>query len=121
MMKFLGWIALCAVIIYCGAAFAGGKGIEPWQDANRALHTDPAPLVYEECTDEKNPFSDEKVHSCHVLSKYVWVPNISGVAGETITIMFCLKPSTERLIQCFYRADAGNVMVVPILYRGETL
>jgi len=123
MMKFLGWLALCAAITHFSAARAGEhEGIEPWQDANRAMRTVPAPLAYTECADVMTPFSDLPVHHCQLLSKYVWVPDLSGIeADTTVTVMFCLKPSTERLIQCFYRTTAGVTMVVPILYRGETL
>jgi hypothetical protein len=115
---------LIAIIALYASSIAANErsGIEPWQDANQAMTTVPAPLVYSECSDEINPFSFKKIPQCQTLSKYVWVPEMSGVlSSEKVTVLFCLKPSTERLIQCFYRSTDGETTVVSILYRGETI
>lgn len=119
-MKYLAWLLLCAVLyVIARSACAGeGHGIEPWQDANQAQLTVPVPMVSRECIDEMTLFGPAK--SCEVLSKYVWVPELSGVlAPEHITALFCLQLKADRLVQCFYRDTAGHTMVVPIKYRGE--
>jgi len=120
---FLGAVlGLTLMLIIVSAVQADeSHGIEPWQDADKAMKTVPTVMVTMECEEGLSLFGAPEKR-CQVIRQYIWVPDLTGIlAPEKVDALFCLQLKEDRLVQCFYSNVAGQVLVVPIKYRGERL
>ena len=120
MVRFLVWLALCALLMFARGALSEGKDIDPWQDANKAQFTEPTVMIYQECR-EVSPDVETLIQAlggaeCETLSKYIWVPSFASAK-----VIVCLRGRGQRLAQCFYRNTAGETQAIQILPRGEDI